>query len=149
MQAFIPHRDIQLILARTQRSFIDAYTERHGVLSVWPAFPLWAYAEELPTLYESCNIAEPCTDGHSWYFPVKIATSTAQQLRIVFATCPKGAAIEFAKEFKPEGFPLEVRVFKTGTAVCADNSWQLFDEQWHKLSAPEIHSEKPLSQSTV
>lgn len=142
MKAFIPHKDTLLQLARAQREYIDAFNARPATgVFLYPRYPLWAFAEELPEEILGCAIRAPlpCDGGAS--FPVELESAEGKtMLRIVFATagdspspatgvsCPAAAA----PAVRCVQFPLRPRVFRTGTALLQDNGWQLFDERWHK-----------------
>ena len=143
----MPQKDTALVLARAARSFICS---RNAVLSaggdplLFPRFPLYAFADELPEGgYSSCLIDAPVQEGGEFSFPVQLACGTGGQaktfnLKIVFAQAegPGVCGAEDAPQDQTGGtvFPLRPRVFRTGRIEFSGDSWEVWDERWQKIS---------------
>ncbi len=158
MQAFMPQKDTALLLARAARAFISSFSTSLPT----PRFPLYAFAESLPGGgYRSCSIGSAEREGDEFYFPVELTYGEGAgerlRLKIVFAELESGCTDsdgtpsgtdqaatgrEDAVQEKgggnnpaPEGFPLRPRVFRTGRVEFSGNSWEIWDERWHKLQS--------------
>ena len=122
-----------------------------------PRFPLYAMGEGLSSLragdsaVTGCLIAAPQGEEGGFYFPVELTLRTGEEslsehlrLKIVFATFYASGGKETGQppsaQELPDGweynekFPLHPRVFRTGRIEFYENSWEVWEEKWHKLA---------------
>ncbi|MBO5606744.1 MAG: hypothetical protein J5930_06385 [Treponema sp.] len=137
MIAVIPHKDMLNTLNKISKSFINEANKSFSEVSgmIFPIFPLWAFTKDFQNDAKEFSIESPGFENREIFFPLKIAHSDfTETLRIVFARASKDLTKDFSLPlFSSEIFPLRARVFRTGTVEFSNNSWNLFDEKWHRI----------------
>lgn len=134
MNAIVPHKDTLFFLAGMQRKIISILGKES---QVYPQYPLFAFTEEaIPTGIISLIIECPTAENDFAVFPLKVESREGSlNLSIPFAKTSDGsdfAELDLSEEIK-NAFPRKERIFRTATALMAENSWQLFDDKWNKI----------------
>ncbi len=139
MNALIPNKDTLLVLAETQKKILESYNSSFAPDNIIsPIYPLWAFSKEsFEKEIVSCTIEEAKNKENEYFFPVEITfiDGKKKDLRIVFAkiiTENKKSGFDFSEKEIKHRFPIKERVFRTGEVVIDNNSWELFDDKWHK-----------------
>ena len=163
MNVIALQKDNELFICNYARSFIENFNmeNQSKVISLFPSFPLWAFAEdsisaeEFNSIFKSRTVKnafigqpsfleESLSCQKEFFFPLRITTgsdlekeSTTLEFKITFAKVQPDSAKNFAlpKEVS-EGkkFPLRIKSFRTGNALIENNAWSLFEEKWIRCS---------------
>lgn len=142
MNALIPNKDTVHLLSELQKKIINGFntqtTSEESFL--FPQYPLAAFFDEINDSSfkaESCTIFFPETENEFLYFPVEVCCpDSTMNLKIIFARTAerKPAEILSIDEEIKKAFPIRERSFKTAAVILENNSWQIFDEKWHKTT---------------
>ncbi len=143
MFALVPGKDALLFLAKIQKKCLSVFNSVFfGQVAACPVFPLWAFFDfPLPEKIVSCEFCEPVLKDEKFIFPVQLICLEGEnektvKLEVVFGKIlgnkKSGLQFHLASDEIESCFPHKIRIFKTGSVIVQNNSWQLFDEKWIK-----------------
>ncbi len=145
-KAIIPHKDTAFFLAKTAKMCISLYNAPFLSDDVrkkaFPVFPQWIFLDEIPENITCIELNLPLKCKTELYFPVKLFLEqnslNIMEEKIKFAQILEDSENSEEKLKLPtlvqEKFPMQLKIFRTGKVLLTENSWQFFEEKWHKLN---------------